>query len=81
MKHDASVPKLYEYVANDGTVYWSFTKQPFTISHPMRLVLQNRSGIVLPRMMALLQAEAKIIAYGELPVEEEDGSVDGKGGL
>jgi hypothetical protein len=36
--------RVYEYVSGDGTVYWSFTKHPQTVSPPTRLVLQDRLG-------------------------------------
>ena len=36
--------RVYEYVADDGTVYWSFDKHPQTVSPPKRLMLQSRVG-------------------------------------
>lgn len=47
--------RVYEYVDDEGTTYWSFTKQPTTISKPLRLVLQDRTGIVLQQYLVQLR--------------------------
>ena len=36
--------RIYEYVASDGTRFFSFTKYIRTISKPMPLTLQSRIG-------------------------------------
>lgn len=47
--------RIYEYIDSDGTVYWSFTKHPVTISQPKRLALQNRKGTVLGQFLVQLR--------------------------
>lgn len=42
----AAVLRLYEYVADDGTIYWSLTQSPMLVSPPTRLLLQDRKGLV-----------------------------------
>lgn len=44
VEKEAGIVRVYEYVSGDGTVYWSFTKHPQTVSPPTRLVLQDRLG-------------------------------------
>lgn len=36
--------RVFEYLADDGTLYWSFDKQEQTVSPPTRLVLQSKVG-------------------------------------
>jgi hypothetical protein len=54
-------PRVYEYVANDGTVYWSFTKHNQTITPPTRLVLQNRLGRLLSQFTLFLRKQGKAL--------------------
>ena len=46
---------IYEYVADDGTTYWSFTQHATTVSQPKRLVLQSRKGTVLGLFLVALR--------------------------
>lgn len=72
MKREAAVPRIYEYVAADGTTYWSFTQHLSMVSPPKRLVLQSRKGIVLPAFLVQLKQIGAALARGpiEEPVEE-----------
>ena len=36
--------RVYEYVADDGTVFYSFKKMPYMVSPPLRLILKSRIG-------------------------------------
>lgn len=54
MNHQSQI-RIYEYVADDGTTYWSFTQHPTTVSPPKRLVLQSRKGIVLGMFLVALR--------------------------
>ena len=47
LKQSAAAPvlKIYEYVGDDGTTYWSFTRSARLVSSPMKLTLQNRIGV------------------------------------
>ena len=62
--------RVYSYVAEDGTVFWSFTKLPQTVSPTRRLVLQNRRGTLLAPLIAFLREQAALIS-SSAPVEEE----------
>jgi len=53
--------RVYSYVADDGTVYWSFTKKKQTISSGQRLVLQSRNGSPLLPFMSYMREQATSI--------------------
>jgi hypothetical protein len=61
--------RVYEYVADDGTVFWSFTRYPRLISPPMRLVLQDRVGTPVVPYANQLREQGKALA---LAVPEEE---------
>lgn len=63
--------RVYEYVADDGTVFFSFDKAPSTISKPKRLILKNRRGTHFIPFLALLRRRAD--ALGIVQPEEEEG--------
>jgi hypothetical protein len=50
--------RVYEYVADDGTVYWSFTKHKQTTSPPKRLILQSRVGKHITNFLVELRQRA-----------------------
>lgn len=56
-KTAAGVLRVYEYVTDDGTVFWSLTKLPSTVSLPTRLVLQDRKGIVPGQFLGRIKQE------------------------
>jgi len=56
-KTAAGAPRIYEYVADDGTVFWSLDKAPSTVSLPTRLVLQDRKGLVLGQFLGRVKQE------------------------
>jgi len=66
-----AIPRIYEYVADDGVTYYSFTKHPAMVSPPKRLVLQNRLGTILPNFIVYLKALGRRLTLGE-PIEEEE---------
>lgn len=41
---DRAGRRVYEYVAEDGTVYYSFTRHPTMVVPTQRLYLQSRLG-------------------------------------
>lgn len=53
--------RVYSYVADDGTVYWSFTKKKQTISSGQRLVLQSRNGSPLLPFMSYMRDQAALM--------------------
>jgi hypothetical protein len=53
----AANARVYEYVADDGTVYWSLTQLSQTVSPPVRLVLQDRKGLVPGQFLGRLRME------------------------
>ena len=55
--------RVYEYVDAEGTVYWSFTKSPTTVSPPIRLVLQDRKGTVLERFLVNLRLQGHALLH------------------
>ena len=40
-------PRIYEYIADDGTIFWSLTKKPSVVSPPTRLMLKDKKGLIL----------------------------------
>lgn len=50
--------RVYSYVAEDGTVFYSFTKMRQTVSTGKRLVLQSRNGIPLLPFMVFMREQA-----------------------
>jgi len=49
--------RVYEYVDDEGTTYWSFTQHPSTISLPKRLVLQSRKGTMLGQFLVQIRQQ------------------------
>jgi hypothetical protein len=64
-----ALPRIYEYVADDGTVYYSLTRHPSTVSPPKRLVLQNKMGTILPNFIVNLRALGARLTGGS-PAED-----------
>jgi hypothetical protein len=54
-----SATRVYEYVADDGTVYWSLTKHLQTVSPPKRLYLQSRVGTHLINFLTRLRQKVE----------------------
>ena len=52
------VHRVYSYVADDGTVYWSLTKKKQTVSTGQRLVLQSRNGTPVLPFMSYIREQA-----------------------
>ena len=50
--------RVYSYVANDGTVFYSLTKTKQTVSTGQRLVLQSRLGTPLLPFMSYMREQA-----------------------
>jgi len=50
--------RVYSYVADDGTVFYSFTKTRQTVSTGKRLVLQSRNGTPLLPFMVFMRGQA-----------------------
>ena len=48
------LPRIYEYVDQEGNVYWSFTKRSSVISTGIRLVLSDRKGTYLMQFKSAL---------------------------
>lgn len=59
--------RVYEYVAADGTTYWSFTRQDRQVSPPMRLVLQDRVGTSVITYASRLRQMAQTLIFGPEP--------------
>ena len=65
----ASEPRVYEYVTDDGTVFWSLTRLPTMVSLPTRLTNQNRKGLPFNHFMGQLRLEVKAL---QKAVTEDD---------
>ena len=50
--------RMYEYIADDGTVFWSLTKKPSMVSPPTRLLLQDKKGLLLGQFVVQLRYES-----------------------
>ena len=57
--------RVYTYVGDDGTVYYSFTKHPSTITHIRRVTLQSRIGDHLYNFLFKMRHLGEGIARGE----------------
>lgn len=58
MKKSAGAPRIYEYVSEDGTIYWSLSPSSQTVSIPTRLYLQDKRGLLLPHFLGILRLRA-----------------------
>ena len=47
--------RVYEYVDNDGVVYYSFTRHPVKISLVKRLTLSSRLGVHISNHILMLR--------------------------
>ena len=61
--------RVYEYVLEDGTVVWSFTKSPNLVTPPQRMSLQNKHGLLLSSFIGGLRKEGMALLRG---AEEDD---------
>lgn len=61
--------RVYEYVGSDGTIYYSFTKHPATLSSPTRLRLKSRIGTHLVNFLTALRHVGALLGVED----EEDG--------
>lgn len=68
-KTAAGALRVYEYVADDGTVFWSLVRSTSTVSLPTRLVLQDRKGIVLGQFLGRIKQE--FLAGQKALIEDE----------
>lgn len=58
--------KVYSYVAEDGTVFWSFTKLSQTVSPTKKLTIQSRAGTPLVPFLIFLRDLATESAEDEV---------------
>lgn len=61
MKKLGSGPRVYEYVADDGTTYYTFTRSPSTITPPTRMVLQSRLGVHYSHFLVKMRQLAELL--------------------
>jgi len=54
-------PRVYEYVTDDGTVLWSLTRLPTSVSLPTKLTNKNRKGVLFGHFMGMLRLEVKAL--------------------
>lgn len=47
--------RVYEYTGSDGATYYSFTRQPDTVSPPIRLRLKSKLGTHLVNFLVKLR--------------------------
>lgn len=69
--------RVYEYVDEEGTVYWSFTKHPTTISAPKRLALQSRKGTILGPFLVRLRLQGMALLHGLTGTGTDEGTTNG----
>jgi len=50
--------RVYEYVTDDGDVFYSFTKLGQRVSKPTRLILIDRLGVPSERFLTLMRHQA-----------------------
>lgn len=63
----ASLPgtRVYEYVAEDGTVFYSFTRTDTKVVPVQRLYLQSRLGTHLLNFLIEMRRKGEAIADGD----------------
>lgn len=64
--------RVFEYVADDGTTYWSFTRSDRLVSPPQRLVLQGRVGVPVITYSNRLRQMAQEFLFGPEPEPEPE---------
>ena len=57
-KMAASPIRVFEYTADDGTIYWSMIQRGQTVSPPLRLTLTDRKGMMLGQYIGQLRMVA-----------------------
>ena len=65
--------RIYEYMTVDGTVFWSLTRLPETVSPPLRLVLQSKKGSLLGLFIAQLR---NLVAFEKMENAETTESLE-----
>lgn len=58
MKEAVKGQRIYEYVDDDGVVYYSFTKREATLSPPVRLRRKSQIGTHLSNFISRLRQVA-----------------------
>ena len=56
--------RMYEYVADDGTVFYSFHRFPSKVMPPIRLYLQSRLGTHLANFLVKLRRRGEELTRG-----------------
>lgn len=64
------LPRVYEYKDSDGNIYWSFKKHEKTVSPPIRLVLQDRVGMLYIRFINYLR---QVVSLLQMVDDEDEG--------
>jgi len=54
--------RVYEYVAEDGTVFYSFTRMPTKVVPAQRLYLQSRLGVHLLNFLVDMRRKGEALA-------------------
>ena len=57
--------RVYEYVAEDGTVFYSFTRSSTKVVPVQRLYLQSRLGTHLLNFLVKMRQRGEAIARGD----------------
>lgn len=60
--------RIYTYVADDGTVFYSFTRYPTKVISGKRLYLQSRVGTHLLNFLSLARHLGKSLAQSDEPL-------------
>lgn len=58
MDKTTGTTRIYEYIADDGTIYWSLKKSAQIVSPPTRLLLQEKKGTIVGQFIAQLRIRA-----------------------
>lgn len=66
--------RVYEYVNDDGVVFWSFTKLPFLVTPAQRLRISSRVGTEFNNHLFELRALRKLFDQQDDPQDDpQDG--------
>lgn len=69
--------RVYEYVDQEGNVYWSFVKLPMVVTHSRILRLGDRVGTPFDSYLADLRASRRVLLEGELEAAGNDNLGEG----
>lgn len=63
-------PRIYQYVTQDGVIFWSFTKLS-VVSYGTRMTLDSREGTPMSQYISDLRGLGRVLGLSEEQEQEE----------